>query len=60
MSLLLGQSWLRADRGRLELDNANLAKATTRGFDLLMLMLCLHIWKRFTGWSHDKSDLLVN
>lgn len=36
MSLPLGPSWLMADPGRRELDNHNLAHATTRGLDLLM------------------------
>ena len=58
MSLVLGQSCFKADRKRLELDNANLGKASTK--IPLMLMLSIHFWKRFTVWSYDKTDPLVN
>ena len=60
MSLPLAQSWLMVDHERQELDNPNFAKATTRGFDLLMLMLFIRAWIRFTGWSNDETDPIDN
>lgn len=48
------------DHERQELDNPNFAKATTRGFDLLMLMLFIRAWIRFTGWSNDETVPIDN